>query len=104
VRLIQEALVSSEAPSSDGKRTRLPTHGVDGIFDPETKAAVEEFQREYGGAVDGIVGQQTLYWLDDTFRDYANRPGPADGKKLPHRFAANAAATPPPAQSILPQV
>jgi len=100
VRLIQEALVSSEAPSSDGKRTRLPKHGVDGIFGPETKAAVEEFQREYGVAVDGIVGQQTLYWLDDTFRNYADRPDPADGKKLPDRFAANAPATLAPPKSI----
>src|SRR5215213_8052707 len=90
VRLIQEALLSSEVPQSDGTRTRLPKHGIDGIFGPETKAAVEDFQREYGVAADGIVGQQTLYWLDDTFRDYAGRPAPAAGKKLPDRFAAKA--------------
>jgi len=91
VKLIQEALISSEVPSAEGKRTRLPKHGIDGIFGSETKAAVEEFQREYGLAVDGIVGQQTLYWLDDTFRAYANRPAPAADKKLPDRFATKAA-------------
>lgn len=96
VKLIQEALISSEVPSSDGKRTRLPKFGVDGIFGLETKAAVEEFQREYGVADDGIVGQQTLYWLDDTFRNYADRPGPAAGKTLPDRFAAKASALAPP--------
>ena len=90
VKLIQEALISSEVPSPDGKRTRLPKFGIDGIFGSETKAAVEEFQREYGLADDGIVGQQTLYWLDDTFRNYADRPGPAAGKRLPDRFAAKA--------------
>jgi peptidoglycan hydrolase-like protein with peptidoglycan-binding domain len=87
VKLIQEALINSEVPSADGKRTRLPKHGVDGIFGPETLAAVKEFQSEYGIAVDGIVGQQTLYWLDDTFRNYPNRPGPESGKKLSDRFA-----------------
>ncbi len=87
VRLIQEALLSSEQPQSDGTRTRLPKHGIDGIFGPETKAAVEEFQREYGVAADGIVGRQTLYWLDDTFRDYIGRPAPAADKNLPERFA-----------------
>lgn len=90
VRLIQEALLSSEVPQSDGSRTRLPKHGVDGIFGTETKAAVEEFQRDYGVADDGIVGRQTLYWLDDTFRNYAGRPAPAADKELPERFAAKA--------------
>ncbi len=96
VKLIQEALILSEVPTSDGKRTRLPKFGIDGIFGSETKAAVEEFQREYGLADDGIVGQQTLYWLDDTFRNYANRPGPPADKKLPDRFAAKASGLAPP--------
>jgi hypothetical protein len=91
VKLIQEALVSSEAPSADGKRTRLPEHGINGRFNAETKTAVEDFQREYGLAVDGIVGQQTLYWLDDTFRFYLSRPAAAADKKLPDRFPTNAA-------------
>ncbi|HYN86383.1 MAG TPA: peptidoglycan-binding domain-containing protein [Pyrinomonadaceae bacterium] len=90
VKLVQEALLSSEAPRADGSRTRLPKFGVDGVFGPETKAAVQEFQREYGLADDGIVGQQTLYWLDNTFRSYLDRPDPAAGKKLPERFARKA--------------
>jgi peptidoglycan hydrolase-like protein with peptidoglycan-binding domain len=33
--------------------------GVDGVFGPETKEAVEHFQSSHGLAVDGIVGPQT---------------------------------------------
>lgn len=86
VRLLQEALVASEVRDPATPQTRLPKFGVDGIFGAETKAAVEAFQQEYGLTADGIVGQQTLYWLDETFRDYKKRPEPAAGKKLPARF------------------
>jgi peptidoglycan hydrolase-like protein with peptidoglycan-binding domain len=86
VRLVQEALIASEVrrPSTPG--TRLPQFGVDGIFGRETKRAVEEFQSEYGIAVDGIVGPQTLYWLDETFKDYTARPSPEPQHKIPARF------------------
>ena len=33
--------------------------GIDGIFGPHTRAAVEAFQSWGGAAVDGIVGDQT---------------------------------------------
>jgi peptidoglycan hydrolase-like protein with peptidoglycan-binding domain len=46
----------------------LDEHGFhlvqDGIFGPETLAAVEAFQRENGLAVDGIVGPETLAALN----------------------------------------
>jgi len=86
VRLVQEALLASEVRRPTTPATRLPKFGIDGIFGPETKAAVEDFQTEYGLAVDGIVGQQTLYWLDQTFKDYPSRPGPAADHKLAPRF------------------
>ncbi len=86
VRLVQEALQASEIRKPSDPATRLPKFGVDGVFGPETKVAVEQFQSEYGLAVDGIVGQQTLHWLDETFKSYDDRPGPKAGNKLPGRF------------------
>jgi peptidoglycan hydrolase-like protein with peptidoglycan-binding domain len=86
VRLVQEALQSSEPRRPTTPAKRLPKFGVDGNFRDETKAAVEDFQSEYGLAVDGIVGPQTLYWLDKTFKDYLGRPGAEPDHKLPGRF------------------
>lgn len=41
-------------------------HGrADGIFGPETLAAVKQFQTRAGLRVDGIVGPRTLTALDD---------------------------------------
>ena len=37
----------------------LPKYGVDGDFGKETKAAVEQFQRDWGIPVSGIVDEQT---------------------------------------------
>jgi peptidoglycan hydrolase-like protein with peptidoglycan-binding domain len=46
---------------------RTPNHelALDGVFGPQTGAAVREFQREAGLAVDGIVGPQTWQALPD---------------------------------------
>ncbi len=35
------------------------TAGIDGIFGPDTEAAVRRFQTDAGIAIDGIVGPQT---------------------------------------------
>jgi len=48
----------------------LPRFGVDGIFGPETKAAMEAFQHASGLTgtnIDGIVGPTTMGWLDQRF-------------------------------------
>jgi len=93
VRLVQEALVASEIRRPSTPPTRLPKFGVDGIFGRETKQAVEEFQSEYGLAVDGIVGPQTLYWLDETFKNYTGRPSAEPPHKIPGRFPGELKAT-----------
>ncbi|MEC4811736.1 MAG: peptidoglycan-binding protein [Scytonema sp. PMC 1069.18] len=38
---------------------------IDGVFGPQTKAAVIKFQQNQGLTVDGIVGTQTAIALDD---------------------------------------
>jgi peptidoglycan hydrolase-like protein with peptidoglycan-binding domain len=49
-------------------RARGPTVTVDGIFGPNTEAAVRAFQQQKGLTVDGIVGPQTWRALIVTVR------------------------------------
>jgi len=56
VTLIQNALVSLGYP--------LPRFGVDGSFGDETQRAVKAFQEDVGITVDGIVGTNTVDFLD----------------------------------------
>ncbi len=66
VRLIQQSLLDMGYT--------LPEAGVDGIFGPETKAAVERFQTDAGAVdIDGIVGPETMGLLDQ--RDVTNQAG-----------------------------
>lgn len=51
---------------------RLPEIAVDGIFGPATEDAVRQFQREYGLTVDGIVGRNTWYRLQEAYFSILN--------------------------------
>ena len=56
VTLVQEALMNLGYA--------LPTFGADGDFGKETEAAVRAFQQDTGAAVDGVVGAETIGFLD----------------------------------------
>jgi peptidoglycan hydrolase-like protein with peptidoglycan-binding domain len=63
VKLLQEALIETGIPmprSTHGGKTP-----ADGIFGPETKAAVTECQTRFGLMIDGIAGRQTFTALDE---------------------------------------
>lgn len=45
---------------------KLPRHGADGIYGPETKQAVTDFQKDYGIKVDGVAGAETIGALNKT--------------------------------------
>ncbi|WP_339921849.1 DUF4157 domain-containing protein [uncultured Cyclobacterium sp.] len=60
VALLQDALI--------GLDYRLPKFGTDGSFGGETTRAVEAFQADMGLAVDGVVGRNTIQYLDSLDR------------------------------------
>src|SRR5262245_3444277 len=69
VRLIQESLLA--------QGYTLPGFGADGIFGPETRAAVLRFQRDAGAVdKDGIVGPETMALLDAHDPSKRSGPGP----------------------------
>lgn len=49
---------------------------ADGIYGPQTKAAVERYQRQHGLQVDGVVGNQTLSALRGSPNAKSIKPGP----------------------------
>ena len=51
---------------------KIPSVAVDGIFGPRTRGAVQAFQREYGLTVDGIIGRNTWYSLQDVYNSILN--------------------------------
>jgi peptidoglycan hydrolase-like protein with peptidoglycan-binding domain len=56
VSLVQYALI--------GIDYRLPKYGADGSFGEETSRAVKAFQADMGLVVDGVVGRNTIQYLD----------------------------------------
>lgn len=50
----------------------LPQIDVDGIFGADTENAVRTFQRQYGLTVDGIIGRQTWYAIQDVYYSTLN--------------------------------
>ncbi len=84
VRLIQFYLRMAASNFS-----AIPTVAVDGIFGASTANAVRAFQREFGLAVDGVVGEVTWQKLYEVYGDVADelldpnqRPGTYPGSPL----------------------
>ena len=55
---------------------RMPKHGIDGIFGPETAGQVKTFQKSAGLTDDGVVGPKTIEALDNQLGTGAGGPGP----------------------------
>lgn len=69
VTLVQQALIDAGFP--------LPVNGANGIFNAETKTALEDFQRASSLVVDGKLGQNTISALDALFTGGAPALAPA---------------------------
>jgi len=63
-------------------RRRGATITADGVFGPATRTAVEQFQRQQGIAVDGIVGPQTWGRLRSGPSPTPPSPPPPSGQRL----------------------
>jgi putative chitinase len=76
--------MGAKGPAVSALQTELDAAGehvsVDGDFGPETRAAVEQFQRDHGLAVDGVVGPQTSAALASAKH---GKPAPAHPKPHP---------------------
>lgn len=55
----------------------LPEYGADGIYGGETKAAVRAFQSDNDAQKDGIVGQETMGFLDRLAGGGGEKPKPS---------------------------
>lgn len=51
---------------------------IDGVFGPQTKAAVQQLQRDHGLDADGIAGPLTMQVISDAYA-WARQPTPAPG-------------------------
>lgn len=69
VALVQQALIDAGFP--------LPRFGVDGIFGPETRSALQNFQRSSALVADGKLGPATMSALDALFTGGAPTLPPA---------------------------
>ncbi|MCC4594707.1 peptidoglycan-binding protein [Xanthomonas campestris pv. phormiicola] len=79
VKQMQGQLAQLGLTGRDGK----PLH-PDGDFGPNTRYAVEQFQREHGLGVDGVVGRNTRAALDQAVAQHA----PTQQAATPHSAAA----------------
>jgi peptidoglycan hydrolase-like protein with peptidoglycan-binding domain len=52
--------------------------GIDGVFGPQTKAAVQQLQRDHGLDADGIAGPLTMQAISEAYA-WARQPTPAPG-------------------------
>ena len=56
--------------------TSVPAMAEDGIFGSATQRSVQDFQREFGLTVDGIIGEDTWYKILDVYNDLQDNPPP----------------------------
>lgn len=68
----------------------LPKYGADGDFGRETENAVKTLQKDYGLAVDGIIGQKTWAVLDTAEPQPAPTPTTYYTVTIPHLAQAEA--------------
>jgi peptidoglycan hydrolase-like protein with peptidoglycan-binding domain len=87
VQKIQQALVDAGFP--------LPRFGVDGVFESETRTAVQSFQRAHAFRPDGIIGPITMGALDAQFTTAPAPPAPAPAPPGPAPAPPGPAPAPP---------
>lgn len=64
VQTLQKALIDLGFPMPISTQRR---GSPDGIYGSETTATVRKFQQKYGLKVDGVIGKNTMSWLDRLF-------------------------------------
>jgi putative chitinase len=72
LRSAQQMLSQQGYHGADGKPL-----GEDGRMGPQTKQAIEAFQRDHGLQVDGVVGKHTLHELEKAKAPHVQNPAPA---------------------------
>jgi peptidoglycan hydrolase-like protein with peptidoglycan-binding domain len=78
------AITRTVGPGSNGAMVRSIQRQlgvkVDGVYGPQTRAAIQRYQRQHGLVVDGVVGRQTLAALKGHSNPASVKPGPISAK------------------------
>lgn len=82
LRHAQQMLNQQGYHTTDGKPL-----GEDGRMGPQTKQAIEAFQRDHGLKADGIVGKNTLHELEKAQAPHAPNPAPTHDQRAHEQHA-----------------